>query len=62
MQEFAAYTATMAALLAANKRGDAIALFLADMLPAELIERMRQSPEWPRDPSRAVVGRTIIML
>jgi pimeloyl-ACP methyl ester carboxylesterase len=46
-QDFAQYTQQMAQLLEANKRGDAVAFFLADMLPAEAIEGMRQSPEWP---------------
>jgi pimeloyl-ACP methyl ester carboxylesterase len=45
-QEFAEFTRRMAELLEANKRGDAIAFFLADMLPAEMIEDMRQAPEW----------------
>ncbi len=44
--DFAKYTKRMAELLAANKRGDAVAFFLADMLPAEMIEEMRQSPQW----------------
>lgn len=46
-QEFAEYTREMAALLDAGKRGDAVALFVADMVPAEMLEEMRQSPEWP---------------
>jgi pimeloyl-ACP methyl ester carboxylesterase len=46
-QDFARYTKRMAELLEANKRGDAVAFFMADMMPAELIERMRYSPEWP---------------
>jgi pimeloyl-ACP methyl ester carboxylesterase len=37
----------MAELLEANRRGEAVAFFLADMMPAEMLERMRQSPEWP---------------
>ncbi len=46
-QEFAQYTKRMADLLEANQRGDAVAFFMADMVPAEMIEGMRQSPEWP---------------
>lgn len=46
-QDFAQYTKQTAELLAAGKRSDTVALFLADMLPAEMIEDMRQSPEWP---------------
>ena len=34
-------------LLEGDRRGDAVAFFLADMLPDEMIEDMRQSPEWP---------------
>jgi pimeloyl-ACP methyl ester carboxylesterase len=45
-QEFAAFTQRMAELLAANQRGEAVAFFMADMLPPEMIEGMRQSPEW----------------
>lgn len=46
-EDFAQYTRKMAALLDAGKRGDAIAFFLTDMVPAEKLEGMRQSPEWP---------------
>jgi pimeloyl-ACP methyl ester carboxylesterase len=46
-QDFAQYTQRMAELLEANKRGDAVAFFLADMMPAEILEDMRHSPEWP---------------
>ena len=46
-QEFAQYAERMAELLEANKRGEALTLFLADMMPAEMLEGMRQSPEWP---------------
>jgi hypothetical protein len=46
-QDFAGYTKRMAELLEADQRGDAVAFFLADMLPPEMIEGMRQSPEWP---------------
>jgi pimeloyl-ACP methyl ester carboxylesterase len=46
-QEFAVYSKRIAELLQANQRGDAVAAFLADMIPAEVLESMRQSPEWP---------------
>ncbi|HXV96882.1 MAG TPA: alpha/beta hydrolase [Anaerolineae bacterium] len=46
-QDFAQYTQRMAELLEANKRSDAVAYFLADMMPAEMLEDMRHSPEWP---------------
>lgn len=46
-QEFAEFTKRMAELLEINKRGDAVAFFLADMIPAEMVEEMRQSPDWP---------------
>jgi pimeloyl-ACP methyl ester carboxylesterase len=46
-QEFARYAQQMAELLGANLRGDAVAFFLADMLPAEALEGMRRSPDWP---------------
>jgi pimeloyl-ACP methyl ester carboxylesterase len=45
--DFAKYTEQMDALLAANRRGDAVAFFLADRMPAEELEGMRQTPEWP---------------
>jgi len=45
-QDFAKYAKRIAELLEANKRGDAVAFFLADMLPSEMIAGMRQSPEW----------------
>jgi pimeloyl-ACP methyl ester carboxylesterase len=46
-QDFAQYTKQMDELLGANKRGDAVAFFLADMIPPEIVEGMRHSPEWP---------------
>jgi pimeloyl-ACP methyl ester carboxylesterase len=46
-QDFARYAEQMEELLGANKRGDAVALFLGDMVPPEMLEGMRQSPEWP---------------
>jgi pimeloyl-ACP methyl ester carboxylesterase len=47
VQEFARYTQQMAELLEANRRGDAVTFFLADALPPETLDEMRQSPEWP---------------
>jgi pimeloyl-ACP methyl ester carboxylesterase len=43
---FAEYTKRMADLLAANKRGDAVVFFLSDIMPADAIEGLRQSPDW----------------
>ena len=45
-QEFADFNQYMAELLAAGKRGDAVAFFFTGMLPPEMIEDMKQSPEW----------------
>jgi pimeloyl-ACP methyl ester carboxylesterase len=45
-QEFAAYARHMEDLLNAGQRGDAVAFFLADMLPVETIAGMRQVPGW----------------
>lgn len=42
------YSRQLAELLEADRRGDAVALFMAFVgQPAEIIESMRQSPEWP---------------
>jgi pimeloyl-ACP methyl ester carboxylesterase len=46
-QEFGEFAGQMAELLKSNRRGDAVAFFLSDMVPADLLEQMRQSPEWP---------------
>lgn len=46
-QDFAQYTQRMVELLEANQHGDAVAFFMADMVPPEMIEGMKQSPEWP---------------
>jgi pimeloyl-ACP methyl ester carboxylesterase len=35
-------------LLESNKHGEAVASFLADMLPAEVLEEMHQSPDWSK--------------
>lgn len=46
-EEFAQYSQRVAELLEANQPGEALAFFLADMMPAEMLEGLRQSPEWP---------------
>lgn len=47
-QASAQYTRQLIKLLEADKRGDAVALFMTTVgLPAEVIEGMRKSPEWP---------------
>ncbi len=45
-QEFAHFTKHVAELLEAGKRGDVVAYFMADLMPPEMIEGFRQSPEW----------------
>jgi pimeloyl-ACP methyl ester carboxylesterase len=45
-REFAEFKKDMAELLVAGKRGEAVTFFFADMLPPEMIEGMKQSPEW----------------
>jgi pimeloyl-ACP methyl ester carboxylesterase len=40
------FTARMAELLGAGKRSDAVAFFLADMVPPDVLEGMKESPEW----------------
>jgi pimeloyl-ACP methyl ester carboxylesterase len=45
-QEFAKYRKQVDQLLSAQKPGDAVAFFLADMMPPEALEDMRQSPQW----------------
>ncbi len=43
----ALYTRHLTELLADDKRGDAVALFMTTLgLPAEMVEGIRQSPEW----------------
>ncbi|MHB1134653.1 MAG: alpha/beta fold hydrolase [Chloroflexota bacterium] len=44
---YAQYVRQMAALLADGRRGEALALFLADMLPPDELAGLRQSPQWP---------------
>lgn len=47
-QASAQYTRQLTELLEADRRGDAVALFMTTVgLSAEMIESMRQSPEWP---------------
>jgi hypothetical protein len=43
------YKAQLAALLAAGRRGDMVALFLTQAvgLPSEMVAQMRQAPFWP---------------
>ncbi len=43
---FGEYKRQVAELLEEDQRGDAVALFFADMLPPEVLEQMRGSPEW----------------
>jgi pimeloyl-ACP methyl ester carboxylesterase len=45
-QEFTHYTEQMNELINANKKGDAVAFFLADMLSEDGLAEMRKSPEW----------------
>ena len=46
-EDFARYASRIAGLIEADQRSDAVAFFLAGMLPPEMIEGMKQSPEWP---------------
>jgi pimeloyl-ACP methyl ester carboxylesterase len=46
-EEFTRYKQRMAELLEAGKRHEAVVFFLSGMLPAEVIEGMRSSPDWP---------------
>jgi pimeloyl-ACP methyl ester carboxylesterase len=47
-QASAQYTKQLTELLDADKRGDAVALFMTTVgLPAEMIKGMQHSPEWP---------------
>lgn len=45
---FDEYKRQVAESLEADRRGDAVALFFADMLPPEVLEQMRGSPEWSK--------------
>lgn len=46
-QEFAAFADQMSWLLREGRSGDAVTLFLSGMLPPDMLERMKQGPEWP---------------
>lgn len=49
-----AYSDELSALLAADRRGDALALFMTQVgIPAEMIAGMRHSPYWPLGESLA---------
>lgn len=45
-QEFARYIRQMDELLKIGRRSDAVTLFLADLLPLDMIASMRRMPEW----------------
>lgn len=45
-REFADYAQRMAALLREGRRGDALAWFLGDMVPPDVLEAMKRAPEW----------------
>jgi pimeloyl-ACP methyl ester carboxylesterase len=45
-REFAAYRDRMSRLLADGKRSDAVEFFLEGMLPPEVLEGMKASPDW----------------
>jgi hypothetical protein len=45
-KEFRDFTDHLAELLASDRRGDAVAFFLADMLPPDVLAGMKGSPEW----------------
>jgi pimeloyl-ACP methyl ester carboxylesterase len=45
-REFAAFREHLSGLLAAGRRGDAVAYFLAGMVPPDVLEGMRGTPEW----------------
>ena len=48
-QEWAAYSSQLTALLADGRNADAVALFMRFVgTPAEMVDGMRQSPEWPK--------------
>jgi pimeloyl-ACP methyl ester carboxylesterase len=46
-QRFAQYIKQNQELIAAGRNGDAVELFLADIVPPEQIAQMRASPAWP---------------
>jgi pimeloyl-ACP methyl ester carboxylesterase len=45
-EESLAFSAQMARLLAEGKNSDAVAFFLQDMMPPDVLESMKRSPEW----------------
>lgn len=46
-REFAEYAAHLARLVDEGRNGDAVAYFLQDMLPPDVLDSIRQSPDWP---------------
>jgi hypothetical protein len=46
-QEFEQYSQQIADLLKAGKGGDAVARFMGDMMPPDMLDELRQSAEWP---------------
>ena len=44
--EFAGYAQQTAALIKEKRNGDAVALFLSDMLPPEVLSDVKRSPDW----------------
>lgn len=44
--EHATFTQQLKALISANRRSDAVELFLKDMLPTDILEQMKQTPDW----------------
>lgn len=47
MRDFEQYAGEVRGLLDAGRRGDAVAFFLGDMMPPEMLDELRHSPEWP---------------
>lgn len=45
-QEFSQEKQRLDALLAADRRGEAVTVFLSDMMPPEVLDHMRASPDW----------------
>ena len=45
-REFFAYRSRLAELLEKGRHDDAVAFFLQDLVPAEVLERMRHTPAW----------------
>jgi pimeloyl-ACP methyl ester carboxylesterase len=46
-QQFAEQLRQLEQLLREGRNGDAVAFFLQDMLPPEVLEGVKQSPDWP---------------